>query len=95
MPNISRIKDNQTMKLCQAIEYNVKIFFFKYHAENMGDGNSSQTYFCFSKKVLFEVKASAKHLSYNIIYFGVTRLAYTIKANWIKFKTVDPEYAQF
>ena len=33
-PNISRSKDNQTMKFGQLIEYIKKIFFFKNHAES-------------------------------------------------------------
>ena len=33
LPNISRIKGNQTMKFGRLIEYN-KIFYFKNHAEN-------------------------------------------------------------
>ena len=34
LPNISKSKGNKTMKFGQLIEYNVKIFFFKNHAEN-------------------------------------------------------------
>ena len=34
LPNISRIKGNQTMKLGLLIEYNREIFFLKNHVEN-------------------------------------------------------------
>ena len=34
LPNISKSKDKQTMKLDQFREYNKKIFFFKYYAKN-------------------------------------------------------------
>ena len=34
LPNISKSKDKQTMKLDQLREYNKKIFFFKNHAKN-------------------------------------------------------------
>ena len=36
LPNISRSKDNHTMKFGQLIEYNNRILFFKSHAENEG-----------------------------------------------------------
>ena len=34
LPNISKSKDKQTMKLDQLREYNKKIFFFKNYAKN-------------------------------------------------------------
>ena len=51
LPNISQSKDNQTMKLGQLIEYNMKheIFFFKNHAENEA-GRLVPVIFSFLKK---------------------------------------------
>ena len=43
LPNISRNKGNQTMKIGQLIEYNMRIFFvMKNHTQNVGR-NYSQT----------------------------------------------------
>ena len=51
LPNISQSKDNQTMKLGQLIEYNMKheIFFFRNHAENEA-GRLVPVIFSFLKK---------------------------------------------
>ena len=35
--NISRSKDNQTMKLSQLIVYNMRIFLIKNHAQNVAE----------------------------------------------------------
>ena len=56
MPNVSRSKDNQTVKLGQLIERNKrKKKFFKDHAENVA-GALVPDFFLFFKKVLQEVK---------------------------------------
>ena len=65
LSNISRSKDNQTMKLGQVIEYNKRIFFFKDQAENEA-GRPVPDLFLFFKKALYEVKASSLQLSFNI-----------------------------
>ena len=55
--NISRIKDNPTMKFDQFIEYPKRIFFFKSYAENE-EGTLVPDHFLFFKKALYKVKAS-------------------------------------
>ena len=64
LPNISRSKGNQAMKFGQVIEDN-KIFFFERHAENE-PRKLVPDLFLFSKKALYEVKASGLELSFNI-----------------------------
>ena len=49
MPNLSRSKDNQTMKLGQLIEYIKKNIFFKNYAENKA-GRLVLDLFLFFKK---------------------------------------------
>ena len=51
LPDISRSKDNQTLKFGQLIRYRVRIFFFKNHAENEV-GRLVLDLFLFFKKVL-------------------------------------------
>ena len=58
LPNVSPSKDNQTMKFGQIIEYK--------NAENK-IGRLVPDLFLFSKKVLYEVKASGLQLSFNVI----------------------------
>ena len=58
LPNVSPSKDNQTMKFGQIIEYK--------NAENK-IGRLVADLFLFSKKVLYEVKASGLQLSFNVI----------------------------
>ena len=50
LPNISKSKDKQTMKLDQLREYNKKIFFFKNYAKNE-KGKLVQISFYFLKKL--------------------------------------------
>ena len=65
LPNISRSKDNQTMNFSQLIEYNNKRnISFKNHAENE-TGRLVPDSFLFSKKALYEVKASGLQLGFN------------------------------
>ena len=82
--NISQSKGYQTMKLGQAIEY--KILSFKNYAENKA-GRLVPDVFSFSKKALYQVKASGLHLSSNIFRYPSTQ--HTRKANCIKLQTID------
>ena len=68
MPNISRSKDNQTMKFGPLIECNKRreIFFYKNHAENE-TRRLFQDIFLFLRKALYEVKVSGLQLRFNII----------------------------
>ena len=66
MSDISKSKDNQTMKFGQLIECNVVIFFFKNHAENEARGLVPDL-FLFLKRGLCEVKACDPHINFNII----------------------------
>ena len=63
LPNISRSKDNQMMKLGQLIEYN-KIFFFKNRVENEAGKLVPNL---FLKKALYEVKANGLQLDFDIL----------------------------
>ena len=63
LPNISRSKDNQVMKLRQVIEDNKKTFLNM--MQKMSQGNQFQTTF-FKKKSLYELKASGLEFSFNI-----------------------------
>ena len=64
MPNTSRIKDIQTMKLGELIEYN-KNMFLKNYAENETE-RIAPDLFLFFEKALYEVIASSLQLSFNI-----------------------------
>ena len=77
------------MKFGQLIEHNVKNIF-KNHAENKVAELVPYPFFFFKKKkkALYEVKASALHLSIN---FDNPALGHTVKTNCIKLSTVDPE----
>ena len=65
LPNISRSKSNQTMKFGQFIEYYRSNIFFKNYAKNEL-GRLVPDLFLFFKKALYEVKANALRLSFNI-----------------------------
>ena len=66
LPNISRIKDNQTLEFGQVIEYNDKNIFLQ-NPEKLGDREtSSRPLFVFLKTVLDQVKASDLQLSFNM-----------------------------
>ena len=56
-----RCKDNKTMTFRQLIEYNKKMFFFKYHAQNEKKRLVSDLLLSF-QKALYEVKAKDLHL---------------------------------
>ena len=66
MSDISKSKDNQTMKFGQLIECNVVIFFFKNHAENEAR-RLVPDLFLFLKRGLYEVKSCDQHINFNII----------------------------
>ena len=74
MPNISRSKGNQTMKLRQLIG---KLF-----RQKSGKKGGSEAAHCFLKSFIGEVKASGLQLSSNI--FGYPSTWHTIKTNRIK-----------
>ena len=65
LPNISRSKGNQTMKIDQLLEYNKRNIYSTNHAENEPVRLVSDL-FLFFKKALYEVKASALLLNSNI-----------------------------
>ena len=67
MPNISRNKANQAMKLSQVIEYNARNILFKNHGENK-TGRLVPHLFCFFKKALHKEKARGKHFRFNIFW---------------------------
>ena len=56
-------------------------FFFKNNAENEAE-RLLPDLFLFFEKALYDVKAKALHLSFNI--FDTLRFGYTIKTNCIK-----------
>ena len=64
--NISRSKDNQTMKFGQLIEYKKTTFFIKKSSRKRSMKISTRLLLVF-KKTLYEVKASGLHLSFNIL----------------------------
>ena len=63
LSNISRNKDNQAVNFTHLIENNLKIFFFKYYAENE-EGSLVLDLFLFFKKALYTVETSGQHLSF-------------------------------
>ena len=67
LPNISWSKDNQVMRFGQLIEYYIKIFFLKYHAENKTERLVPDLFFFF-KEALFKVKTSGQYFSFNIFW---------------------------
>ena len=69
LPNISRSKGNQTTKFGHL--YNVLMFFLKTLTEN-GARRLVPDLFLLHEKVLYEVKSSGVHLSFNI--FNSSRL---------------------
>ena len=66
LPNISRSKDNQTMKFGQLPEYITgEKIFFKSHKENE-TGRVVPKLFLFFRKALYELQGSGLQLSFNI-----------------------------
>ena len=64
MPNISRSKANQTLKLGEVIEYNNRNIFFQKSCRKWGR-RLAPDHFLFFKKVLCELKANGLQLSFN------------------------------
>ena len=88
LPNISRSKGNQTLKLGQVVEYNNRNIFFKYHAENEA-GRLVPDLFFFFRKALYELKASGLQLSSH--HFRQSSTWQTIKTKQIKLQNIDPD----
>ena len=65
LPNISRRKGNQTIKLGSLIEYHKSNIFLQNHAENEA-GRLVPELFLLFKKALYEVKASGLQFSFDI-----------------------------
>ena len=65
LPNISRSKNNQTMKSGQIIENNHINVFLQRSCRKRGRQTNSRPLFVF-KRTLYEVKASGLQLSFNI-----------------------------
>ena len=68
MPDISKSKDNQTMKFGQLIEHNLSKILFKNNAENEVKIVSPDVFI----KSLDEVNASTQHLSFNAFWLSLT-----------------------
>ena len=87
LPNISRRKGNQIIKLGQLIEYNVGDFFSSKTMQKMRQGDYFQTTFRFSRKLY----RSQSKQSAPLIHFGRPLLGRKIKTNCIAFQTVETE----
>ena len=81
LSNISRSKDNHTLKFGQVKEYN-KINIFLQKSCRTEAGRLVPGLFLFFKKALFEVNASALQLSFN--QFRSSSTCQTIKTKYIK-----------
>ena len=66
LSNISGIKNNQTMKFGQLIEFNKINIFLQKSCRKGGRQTSSRSLFFLKKKALYEVKVSGLRLSFNI-----------------------------
>ena len=67
LPNISRSKDNQTMKFGQIIEYNMSKHILQKSCRKENEaGRLVPDLFLFFEKALYEVKASGLQFSFNI-----------------------------
>ena len=87
LPNISRRKDNKTIKFGQLIKYNKKNVSLEI-MQRMWQGDQFQTFLLF-KRASYEVNASRVQLSSNLIRKFSTWN--TIKINCIIFQINDPE----
>ena len=65
LSNISRSKDNETIKLGQLIEYNKTNIFLQNHTKNDA-GRLALYVFLLFKKALYEVKASGLQLIFKM-----------------------------
>ena len=88
LPNISRSKDNQTMKFSQLIEQDKRSIFSKTMIK-MSQVMQLQTSLLFIFKSLNQMKESGFQFSFNIVRQPSTWN--TIKTNYIKLQTFDLE----
>ena len=88
LPKISRNKSNQTIKLCQLIEYN-KGNFHSRITHVMRQGDQIQTSFYFFKNVEYEVKTTILQLIFSV--FRQLSNWDNIRTNCIKLQIIDPE----
>ena len=86
--NISRSKDNQTIKFGQVIEYNKRNILFKNHVQNE-TRMLIRKLFLFFKRAFYEERAGGLQLSFNIFWQSSTW--HTIKTSCIQFQTTDPD----
>ena len=92
LPKISRNKSNQTIKLCQLIEYNKGNFHSKItHVIRQGD--QIQTSFYFFKNAEYEVKTTILQLIFSV--FRQLSNWDNIKTNCIKLQIINPEICSF
>ena len=66
LPNISRSKGNQAMKLGQVTQYNKRNLFLQSSCRIWDMKSSLALFLFFFKKALYEEKASGLQLSFNI-----------------------------
>ena len=94
MLNISRSKDNLTMKFSQFIEYNMTNVFLQKACKKRGRRLIPDLFFCFFclfffQKAFYNVEASGQQHSFNI-FRRASSWTYK-KSNCITSQTVDPE----
>ena len=91
LPNISRSKSNQTMKIGQVIKHNNRnIFYQKSYRKRDRETSSRPIFvFLFFKKILYQVKASGLQFGFSILRQSSTW--YTMKTSCIKLQAADPE----
>ena len=85
------MRQNETAKFGQVMEYNKSIFLQKSRRKSCRETSSRP--FLFFKKVLHRVKSSDLQLSFNIFQYSSTW--HTIKENSIKLRTIHPEDFNF
>ena len=68
LPNISRGKDNQTMKFGQLIEYNMRTIFLQTSCRKWGKNTSSRPLFVYYKNFIWsKSKSSEPKCQYSLI----------------------------
>ena len=92
LPKISRNKSNQTIKLCQLIEYN-KGNFHSRITHVMRQGDQIQTSFYFFKNAEYEVKTTILQLIFSV--FRQLSNWDNIRTNCIKLQIINPEICSF
>ena len=69
LPDISKSKDNQTMRFCQLIvEHNLIKISIQRSLRKWGEESSPRLLFGFKKAALHEVKTNAQHLGFNVFW---------------------------